>query len=230
LFEGNITTKPDKAQLVAELEKHLIEADKQFSSHSMHNTHAVIDCMSGFRNIPSDKKTKTFAGLISCSLSLRRDCALSITDIVCDSYIEKSLKEGEHIRRACPEGTVEVADILEDTPIPKLEAQFWAESLNKENLQLLARTLALRDMKNVIVSGMVVNNELIAPKPKENDCAIVDVPELSSWLEEADSRIVPLINWSVEDGCQRMHVYFDDTDTVCFLLRYISTFQKKGVT
>ena len=94
---------------------------------------------------------------------------------------------------------------------------------------MLARALTLRDLKNVIVSAMVVNNELTEPKLKENNSEVREVPELSSWLEEADSRIVPHINWSVEHGCQRMLVFSNDTDTICLLLRYLSTFQYKGL-
>ena len=117
-----------------------------------------------------------------------------MTHLACDSYIKKSLKEGERIRRASSKGTIELVEMLEDTPIPKLEAQFWTESMNKEKLQLLARTVALRDMKNVIVSAMVVNNGLIDSRLKENHSEPQDVPELTSWLEEADSRIIPHIN------------------------------------
>ena len=149
-----------------------------------------------------------------------------MTHLVCDSYIEKSLKEGKRIRRACSDGTIEVVVMTEETPIPKQETQFWAESNNKVKLQQLARTVALRDMTDVIVSG-VVNNELKEPQIKEKDAEPRDVPELSSWLEEADSRIIPHVNWSVEHGCQRMLVFSNDTDTICLLLHYLRIFQQK---
>ena len=151
-----------------------------------------------------------------------------MTHLVCDSYIEKSLKEGKRIRRACSDGTIEVVVMTEETPIPKQETQFWAESNNKVKLQQLARTVALRDMTDVIVSG-VVNNELKEPQIKEKDAEPRDVPELSSWLEEADSRIIPHVNWSVEHGCQRMLVFSNDTDTICLLLHYLRIFQQKGL-
>ena len=37
--------------------------------------------------------------------------------------------------------------------------KFWASSMNKENLQLVAREVAERDLEDVVVSGMVINKE-----------------------------------------------------------------------
>ena len=53
---------------------------------------------------------------------------------------------------------------MEYTSIQKLEAQFWVEFMNKVKLQLFARILALLDMKDVIVSDMVVNNNRLPRK------------------------------------------------------------------
>ena len=73
------------------------------------------------------------------------------------------------------EGLIEVVEILEYTSIQKLEAQFWVEFMNKVKLQLFARILALPDMKDVIVSAMVVNIELIDARLIENHSQPHDV-------------------------------------------------------
>ena len=232
LFEGNFTKKPNKAELITKLETYLSVDDKIFINHSALNTHAVIDVMSAARNIPSKEKPVTCGGLVNAILKPTRDYDeyhVELVHLSRDSYIELSLKEGERIRRACSEGTIEVVEMFEDTPIPKQESQFWAASNNKVKLQLLAGEVALRDKSDVLVSAMIVNNELKEAKLKENGTAPRVVPELSSWLEEADSRIIPHVNWSAERGCQRMLVFSNDTDTICLLLRYVSIYQRKGL-
>ena len=107
--------------------------------------------------------------------------------------------------------------------------QFWALSSNKIKLELLSRELALRDLSNVLVSGMVINDELISPILRQGGFPPKDIPELSSWLEEADSRIPALINWSVQRGCQRMLVFSNDTDSICYGLRYLNQFERLGL-
>ena len=42
--------------------------------------------------------------------------------------------------------------IAAESPIPQQILKFWAGSKNKENIQLLAKKIALRDLRNIIVS------------------------------------------------------------------------------
>ena len=69
-------------------------------------------------------------------------------------------------------------------------SQFWALSSNTVKLELRS----LRDISKVIVSGMVINDELLPPKIRQNGSPPKDLPELCSWLEEADSRIPLLLS------------------------------------
>jgi hypothetical protein len=62
-----------------------------------------------------------------------------MTHIVFDSYNELSIKEGERIRRAGENSAVNLAVVDESVPIPLQLDKFWASSVNKQNLQLLAR-------------------------------------------------------------------------------------------
>ena len=64
LFNGNIPTKPDKAQLVAELETYLEPEDKIFDLDSDLNTYGVIDFMSSVRSAQHDVKPQSFRDLV----------------------------------------------------------------------------------------------------------------------------------------------------------------------
>ena len=75
-------------------------------------------------------------------------------------------------------------------PIPQQHEKFWASASNKQNLQLLARDVAQRDLPYV-VSGTVVNDEVIPALVKTSDGTVTEVPELTSWIEEGDCRLVP---------------------------------------
>ena len=230
LFDGNITTKPDKAQLVSELEKCLTLEDKLFDPNSQLTTHAIIDFMSATRSSQSDKskRVQTFGDMVKSAHVAAIAYDPEMTHIVYDSYVEHSLKEGERIRRA-GEGTIDILQIKEDTPLPKQMSQFWALSSNKVKLELLSRDIALRDISNVMVSGMVINDELLSPKVRQNGSPPIDIPELCSWLEEADSRIPPIVKWSTQHACRRMLVFSNDADSVCYGLRYFSNFEEHGL-
>jgi len=70
---------------------------------------------------------------------IRVSLSVEITRIVFDSFRELSIKEGERIRRAGENSAVELAVIDKSVPIPHQMDKFWASSINKQNLQLLAR-------------------------------------------------------------------------------------------
>ena len=117
LFDGNITTKPDKAQLVSELEKCLTLEDKSFDPNSQLTTHAIIDFMSATRSSQSDKSKRyqTFGDMVKAAHLAAIDYDPEMTHIVYDSYVEHSLKEGERIRRAC-EGTIDYYKLKKTPP------------------------------------------------------------------------------------------------------------------
>lgn len=106
--------------------------------------------------------------------------------------------------------------------------KFWSSSKNKEGLQLLARSIALRDLSNIVVSGMVANDEIKA-QFKVQPGSAVDVPTCSSWQEEADCRLICHIAWSVQRGCDAVMVMSNDTDCVALILRYKTIFINKGL-
>ena len=133
--------------------------------------------MSAARNSHSDKKPQTFGDIVIAMHTPSSEYNLDMTHMAYDSYVEISLREGERLRRAC-DGTIDIIEIKEDTPLPKQMPQFWALSSNKVKLELLSREMALWDLSNVLVSGMVINDELISPKIRQNDSPL---HSLTGW-------------------------------------------------
>ena len=57
-----------------------------------------------------------------------------------------------------------------------------------------------------------------------------EIPDLLSWIEEADSRVVVHVNWAVRvKQCKRIIVVSNDTDTFAYLLHYTPYFQTLGL-
>ena len=142
-----------------------------------------------------------------------------------DSYGELSVKDGERARRAEDVGgIINVVAMNELTPIPRRIQKFWANPKNKENIQLLAREMAFLNPDKEVVSGLTVNNEIVKAQRQEQLGCATDETLLSTWEEEADSRLLSHIDWSVEKGCERIIVLSNDTDIVVLILRH-----KKGL-
>ncbi len=116
-------------------------------------------------------------------------------------------------------------------PIPQQIDKFWTSASNKSKLELFARDVAIRDIKytTLVLSGMVVDGEVLPAQLFEQPEGrhTGDIAGLSGWLEEADARIIPHTNWTVEKGCERVVVLSNDTDSVVLLLRYMEYFMNK---
>ena len=188
--------------------------------------------MSKMRQYPNLSIFQNFGQAIDTVINYaRRICQSECIHLVFDSYCELSVKEGERARRAEEAGgAIDVVAMTETVPIPQQMNKFWASSTNKESLQILARNMALRDCNNIVVSGMVVNNEVTkAQFQAEPGSAAVDVPTCSSRQEEADCRLISHIAWSVERGCDRVVVISNDTDCFALIMRYMTVFKTKGL-
>ena len=75
---------------------------------------------------------------------------------------------------------------------------------------------------------MVVNDEII-PSLHKSDQQLSSIEELNCWEEEADSRVIIHIQWSIRMGAKRVIVLSNDSDTLMLLFRYISQFLSKGL-
>ena len=84
--------------------------------------------------------------------------------------------------------------MIEDTPTP--QQTFWASVENKNNLQLLVHNMVNNISEanpTIIVSYVVCDDKIlpaIGPGSKE-------FPELLSWIEEADNRLIVHVEWPV---------------------------------
>ena len=78
-----------------------------------------------------------------------------------DSYMPLSIKDSERARRKGAEDGIELAIIDESVALPEQMDKFWSVSNNKENLQIFSRKLALQKINNLILSSMVVDEEII---------------------------------------------------------------------
>lgn len=85
-----------------------------------------------------------------------------MTHIIFDSYIDCSTKDGERTRRSTRDSSVDLSALNESVPIPHQLEKFWNSSLNEQNLQLFARHVGERDLRDVVLSGMIVDEELVS--------------------------------------------------------------------
>ena len=187
--------------------------------------------MSKIRQYPDLSNFQNFGQLIKTSFGAAKHiCEPDYIHLVFDSYFELSVKDGGRARRTEDVGgIIKVVAMGELTPIPKQIQKFWASSKAKENIQLLARKMALLYLEKLVLSGMVVNNEIVKAQMQEQLGCAADESLLPTWGEEADIRLLSHIDWSVEKGCERIIVLSNDTDTVVQILRHITAFFEKGL-
>ena len=234
LFAGDSPTKPVKHTLIAQIEKNLSPEHFKFNENSPLQTTVVVDFMSQVRMIKMSS-LKTFGEVVSTVLQRSTSvCSLQELHIVFDSYLPLSVKECERIRRESTNGTIDLAVIKSNTPIPVQIEKFWSSTANKTNLQMLARQKMEQDSANAtistIASGAVVNNEL-HPSLLFSRGGGEKQPlhELSNTLEEADLRIVPHVDWAVKHGAKRIVVLSKLTDVIILLLRFVATWLSQGM-
>ena len=110
---------------------------------------------------------------------------------------------------------------------------FWksCSPISQENIQLLVKKIALRDLSNILVSALLVNDEVIKTQVayRRRLGSLTGVPILSSWQEKACCRFVSHIDWSVKRECGRVVVVSNDTNGIVFILRY-DNFHQHGTT
>ena len=192
LFEGNQMTKPNKAELIKEVEKK-VNIDSQ--SPIVQNSSVFIDFMSFIRGqrleklpvilvsldilkdypdhaetISNKNEQWTFGKMVEelfCRILKKYENAISY-HIIFDSYIEGSLKGGERTHRLSKsKGVIHLAKINVSTKVPEQMDKFWSSDTNKEKLQIFAKNKILELAKllniNVVMSGVIIDNENLLP-------------------------------------------------------------------
>ena len=123
MFDGDLTTKPMKNELIKEIEK-LLSLD-YYKFEKEQKTCLIIDFMSQIRKVAL-KKIKKFIG------SFINYCKTESPDYVSDSYLESSLKEFERIRGRKDCELFEMSSFIMLTPLPNQIKRLWAFNKNKE--------------------------------------------------------------------------------------------------
>ena len=158
LFCEETTRKPEKSVLVHELEKHFDKNDLTFMKTSKLETTLLIDFMSMIRRMPLSEMS-VFLDLFQATWKkVKAICEFQRVDVVFDSYVEKSIKQGERNRRSCVQ-PLEYVNLENDTRIPVQLDRFWASSNNKEMVQCLSRSylseVAGKEGVQMVLSGYV---------------------------------------------------------------------------
>ena len=109
LVYGQLTSKPDKAALVTELEKILNKEEYSFMKESPLKSVTILDFISQVRKVPLGDK-KTFRDILhSLFQEIRFACKSHQINVLYDSYLESSIKECERVKRAKSVTPVEYA-------------------------------------------------------------------------------------------------------------------------
>ena len=158
LFVEDLTAKPNKSELVKELEQILEPFDYNFEIQSHYSTPIMLDFMSQVRKYPT-KKLGNFNELFAATSSgIMNIPEIEQIDIIYDSYLEDSIKECERIRRESECEPLEFVNLTMQSSIPVQMDRFWACGKNKENLELLPRqyfkTACKEKNLHIILSGM----------------------------------------------------------------------------
>ena len=117
LIDEDITSKPHKYLLGQELEKQFEATDLSFTKTSNLGTTLTVDFMSMIRRMLISEMS-VFNDLFQATWrKVKGICEYQRIAFVFDSYIEKSVKEGERQRRSSLQ-TLEYVRLENDTKIP----------------------------------------------------------------------------------------------------------------
>ena len=146
IFEGDLTSKPNKSKLLAEIEKHLAHEDMAFPCA---DAAVILDFMSKIRSFTNLSSFGTFAKAITCVLSAGQSvCFRTSLHIIFDSYLETSVKEGERIRRTACTGAVDMALIGPEVPYPNKWKSSGHHQVTRLNYSVSLGCLPLNNIRN----------------------------------------------------------------------------------
>ena len=236
LFDAEgLTTKPTKHELVKVLESKLTENDYIGTNEwPAAPTVYIIDVMASVRKITA---VKTFGELFSAFLSMvLRLCRKGPKriDIIFDSYVGLSVKEGERQRRVS-KPPILVSDITNDTKLPKDMDSFWSSPSNKLKLQMFLRSQLVDHVTTEPTNVHIFLSKFTGDNVSVNTQSVKEGhlrehPELDSCLEEADVRIFPHALHAIKQcSITRVVVLSNDTDVVVLGLHFYHLFMANGL-
>ena len=218
-------TKPNKSQLVLELEACLTPED--YNLFNVQNMSAfVFDVMNYVRKLPSSVATfkefiKNFTNISSGIYENKGRC-----DYVFDIYDnDASVKDSEKQRRMT-KPPVHLSIIKESTPFPKEAESFWSSNQNKLNLQkLIYKNISSHRSEYPITLGELEVSSEDWKCIKVNNNNITQMFQLQSNIKEADLRIPAHILDALIEGYTSVLVLCNDTDVIVELIHLIPIFK-----
>ena len=132
-IEEGFLTKPDKRQLITELETSLTPSDYKYN-HT--EKMCFVDVMANIRKVRMVGLSTFHSFGSSFSEMMAVYHRFGHCDYVFDLYSDRpSVKDSERMRRVSKK-SVELSTIIAHTPIPKNMDTFWPSKLNKSNLEM----------------------------------------------------------------------------------------------
>ena len=232
LFDDDgLMTKPEKSQLIRELEDKLKSED--YSYHHKPESAFLIDVMAAVRKVPLTGLSN-FSDLLS-KLTQMTDVYHSYgrCDYIFDIYNDNpSVKDSERLRR-CSVTPVALSTVEQTTPLPKDMITFWPSNKNKELLEKLIYSHVCEQSSQghqqpTILSQLCMDS---------NDWHCIKVHNstqhymrhLQSTVDEADLRIPMHVLDCLQSGYTTCVVISNDTDVIVALLFYVPIFLQEGL-
>ena len=189
LYDNGFMTKPNKSQLVIELEKNLSSQDYSYSNQL--DSATTVDVMANIRRLPV-KDVSTFSWFAKKFFSsIQKYMSIGRCNFVFDIYDDRpSAKDCERMRRQNVH-PINLSEIDDNTPIPKDISTFWPSKSNKMLLEkYLYNTLCKKESPYPIVIGQVAHDEDRWKCVIQHELLVRPHMISQPYLEEADSQIV----------------------------------------
>ena len=224
--EDGMMTKPEKSQLLKELESHITQNDYCYQ-HTI-DTSFIIDVMANIRKVRTvghqnfEQFGSAFLSLMSVYHQFGR------CDYVFDMYSDKpSPKDNERMRRTT-DRPIELSSIASETPLPKNMATFWPSKDNKLKFEKFIFDTIEQRAKHSSQFPTVLGQ--ITTDTDYKQCIMIQsslthsMCDLNSPFEEADLRILLHVYNCVKSGYHKCVVLSNDTDVTIGLVYHMPSF------
>ncbi|KAG1662219.1 hypothetical protein GQR58_021027 [Nymphon striatum] len=232
LFDDHgLMTKPEKSQLIRELEDKLVSDD--YSYHHKPESAFIIDVMATVRRVPLIGRTHCSDLLLQLTHITDVYHRYGRCDYIFDIYNDNpSVKDSERLRR-CSVNPVVLSLVEQTTPLPKDMSTFWPSNKNKLLLEKLIYSYICEQSSQghehpTIVSQLCINSNDWQCK-KIHHSTEHYMQRLGSTVEEADLRIPMHVLDCCRAGYKTCVVISNDTDVIVALLFYVPVFLQEGL-
>ena len=234
--EGLITKVTDKSDLTNTLElvsKLNLDSDYKIGNHT--KLSVIVDVMLYCRKV-SFKNLKTFSNFAEafCTYINSSISAYDVDriDFIFDDYFENSPKASTRLHRS-KDGSIPLANIKSDTPLPNQEEKFWPSQKNKQMLQVFLRNYILINCNSkwpgveIVFSTLQSLESISTLSHLKNDPAMSMLQRFD--IEEADTKIILHVNNCSIEKAEKILVLSCDTDVLTLLLNFWKDFSSNGL-